>query len=157
MPSVLDNINLYEKIEHRNDKLFYPALERIRDNFSTSEYEKLKSVPEKIESYISFIYSIDEALDADNLFIGEIEQAINLLETPSTYENFHLFSEEEELYKRNRPLKDYFTQPEIIHFTILFGCGEKIARNHAYIQELLNIHTMSPDSGFILDSIKRVL
>ena len=72
-------------------------------------------------------------------------------------ENFHLFSEEEELYKRNRPLKDYFTQPEIIHFTILFGCGEKIARNHAYIQELLNIHTMSPDSGFILDSIKRVL
>jgi len=154
MPTVLDNINLYQQIQHRNETLFIPAVERIRNNLSDTEYQQLLSVPKKIEAYIDFLYCIDEALDNNNLFNIEIQRFISIIETPSSYENFHLFSEEEELYKRNRPLNKYFTQPEVIHFTVLFGCGEKIARNYAYIKELLYNPEFSPDHAFIIDTIK---
>ena len=155
MPSVIDNITLYQGFQHKNETLFYPAVERIRENLSDSEYQKLKSVPEKIESYISFMSRIDEALDTDVLFYPEVQRMIVLLETPFDYENFDLFSEEEELYKRNRPLNEYFTPPEVIHFTMLFGCAEKIARNHAYIQELLYDPKIAPHEAHIIDAVKR--
>ena len=111
MPSVIDNITLYQEFQHKNETLFYPAVERIRENLSDAEYQKLKSVPEKIESYISFMSRIDEALDTDVLFNPEVQRMIVLLETPFDYENFDLFSEEEELRKIVMKIKTNSLEP----------------------------------------------
>ena len=135
MAAILKNIRLFAMIQSKNETIFKPCIERMQPQLSHDEYQLLSGTPASIEKHIAFFTALDNAIDdLSNMTHSDLEKITQMLEPPDSYS-----IEYDSVYKRFQPLNKHFSQPELIHFMILFDIGKKLARYYTFIQDVFAI------------------
>lgn len=149
MTVALANIKLFNTIKPKIETIFKPCIERIRNRLTFDQYQQFIRIPEQIEKHVDFFIALDNVID--EFTQSDIERFIQIMEPPESYSRDHPY--DENLYKQFRPLNTHFSQPEIIHFMVLFETAKNLARCYAYIQEILNKTYPFPSDNHLIDYI----